>query len=164
MPYRSYIGIGAVVSSGISSELGFGPYMMLGFVPSRRLSQLHIEFEGSWTSQSSPSSTTSESIRLHSIPLVGSFCWVRGIVRFCGGLATTIFFSNQSSINNELHVMFGGNFRVGTELFVRGPFSIRADVFGRIAFAQRWFANGVAFDGATPFAAGLAVLGAWSFD
>jgi hypothetical protein len=138
--------------------------MMLGFVPSRRLPDLHVEIEGSWTSQSSPPSPTSESIRLQSIPLVGSFCWVRGIVRFCGGLATTLLYSNQSPHNDELHLMFGGNFRVGTELFVHGPFSIRADVFGRIAFAERRFGNPVAFDGATPFAAGLAVMGVWSFD
>jgi len=127
---------------------------MLGFVPSRRLPDLHVEFEGSWTSQSSRSSMTSESIRLHSVPLVGSFCWVRGIVRFCGGLASTIFSSNQSSNNDPLHLMFGANFRVGTELFTRGPFAIRADVFGRFAFAQRKFGNAtMALDDPTPFAA-----------
>jgi hypothetical protein len=163
-PYRSFIAIGTFVASGIYSELDVGPYAILGFVPSRRLPDLHVEFEGSWTSQSSPFSITSESIRLHSIPLAGSFCWVRGIVRFCGGLATTILLSNQSSDNDPLHVMFGPNFRVGTELFTRGPFAIRADVFGRLAFAQRKFgATTMTLDDPTRFAAGLAVTGAWAF-
>jgi len=159
------MGIGALVSSGIHSELGFGPYLLLGFVPWRGLSHVHVEFEGTWTSQSSPSFTTSESMRLHSIPLVGSLCLVRGIVRFCGGLATTIFFSNESAANDELHLVLGGNFRVGTEFHIHGPFSIRADVFGSVAFAQRRFGKAtMALDEPTPFAAGLAVTAAWSFD
>ena len=164
-PYRSFTAIGAFVSSGIYSAFNVGPQVMLGFIPSRHLPDLHIEFEGAWTSQSSPSSMTSESIRLHSVPLVGSFCWVRGIVRFCAGLSSTIFLLNQSSDNAPLHIMFGANFRVGTELFTRGPSFIRADVFGRIAFAERTFGKAmVALDDATPFAAGLAVMAGRSFD
>ncbi|HRI65258.1 MAG TPA: hypothetical protein PK156_13510 [Polyangium sp.] len=158
-PYRSFIGIGGFVGSGIFSKLGGGPYILLGYAPSRRLSQLHVEFEGSWTSQ------TSQSIREHSIPLVGSLCWVQGIVRFCGGFSTSVFFSNQPPENDELRLMLGGNFRVGTELLSHGPFSIRADVFGRLAFAQRRFGKAtVALDEPTPFAAGVAVIGVWAFD
>ena len=157
--YRSFIGIGGFVGSGIFSKLGGGPYLLVGYAPLRRLSQLHVELEGAWTSQ------TSQSIREHSIPLVGSLCWVQGIVRFCGGFSTTVFFSNQSPENNDLRVMLGGNFRVGTELFSQGPFSIRADVFGRFAFVQRRFGKAtVALDEPTPFAAGVAVLGGWGFD
>jgi hypothetical protein len=104
-------------------------------------------------------------VRAHSFPLVGSLCLVRGIVRFCGGLATTIFFSNQSLPNDELHLMFGGNFRVGTELLTHGPLSIRADVFARFAFAERRFGKAtMTIDDPTPIAAGLAVIAAWSFD
>ena len=156
---HSFVGLGVFVGSGIFSKLGAGPYFLLGMVPSPRLSQLNVEFEGAWTSQ------TSESLRMHSVPLVGSLCWVRGIVRFCGGFATTISFSNQSPPNDPLQLMFGGNFRVGTELFNHGPLSIRADVFGRFAFAERRFgAATVTLEQPTPFAAGLAVMGAWSFD
>jgi hypothetical protein len=90
---------------------------------------------------------------------------LNGIVRFCGGFATTILFSNQSSPNDPLKLMFGGNIRVGTELFNRGPFSIRADVFGRLTFAERSFGPAtIAFGETTQFTAGLALLGAWSFD
>jgi hypothetical protein len=158
MPYHSFIGLGAFVGSGIYSKLGFGPYLLFGYVPSRRLPYLHVEIEGAWTTQ------TFESIRTHSFPLVGSLCWVRGTIRFCGGLATTIFFSNQSpALNDELHLMFDANLRVGTELLTRGPFSIRADVFVRLAFAQRTFGK-AKIDDPTPFGAELAVMGAWSFD
>lgn len=133
--------------------------VLLGYVPSARLSQLHIELEGAWTSQ------TTTSTRIHSVPLVGSLCWVNGIIRFCGGFATTILFSNQSSPNDPFKLMFGGNFRIGTELFNRGPFSIRADVFGRLTFAERSFGPAtLTFGETTQFIAGLALLGAWSFD
>ena len=165
MPFRSFIGIGAFVGSGIYSKLGFGPHLLLGFVPSLRLSFLHVELEGAWTSQTSPSSMTSESSRMQSIPFVGSLCLARGIVRFCGGLATTILFTNQSSDNDELQLMLGGNFRVGTQLFTHGTFSIRADLFGRFAFAQRAFGKTtMTFEAPTPFTAGVAVMGMWSFD
>ena len=134
------------------------PLVFLGLVPSRRLPDLHIEFEGAWTSQ------TFESIRMHSFPLVGSLCLVRGVIRFCGGLATTIFYSNQSPAHDELHLMFGGNFRIGTELFVDGPLSIRADILGRFAFTHVLGNAETALNTPTPFAAGLAVMGAWSLD
>jgi hypothetical protein len=140
----------AFVGSGIYSALNVGPYLLLGFVPSRHLPHLHVEFEGAWTSQ------TWESTRTQAIPLVGSLCWVHGNVRFCSGLATTILLSNRSSNNDDLHVTLGANFRIGTELFVRGPFSLRADVFGRLAFAYS--------NAPTPFAAGMAVMAAQSFD
>ncbi|MBK9266463.1 MAG: hypothetical protein IPM54_42580 [Polyangiaceae bacterium] len=157
--YRSSIGIGAFVGSGIHSGLGGGPYLLLSYAPWRQWSHVHVEFEGSWTSQ------TLESIRTHAIPLVGSLCLVRGVVRFCGGLATTAFYSNQSPNHDDLHLMFGGNFRVGTQLFVRGPFSIRADVLARIAFADKRFGKAtMAIDDPRTFAAGLAVMGAWSVE
>jgi len=160
-----FIGVGAFVGSGIYSKLGFGPYWLFGFVPSRRLSHLHFEFEGAWTSQTSPASTTSESIRMHSIPLVGSLCLERSVIRFCGGLATMIFYSNHLPTNEELLLMFGGNLRVGTELLARGPLSVRADVFGRVAFAQRAFGKStLALDDPAPFAAGAVVMGTWSID
>jgi len=133
--------------------------MLLGFVPSRHSSALSIEFEGAWTAH------TLQSKRVHSIPLVGSLCWVRGIVRFCGGLASTLSISNQSSENDALHWVIGGNFRVGTELFNHGPFSIRADVFLRSAFIQRRFGKTTAaVEEASPLAGGLAIMGLWAFD
>ncbi len=154
---RFFIGLGAVVGSGIVSKLGAGPLILLGFVPSQRLPQLHVEFEGSWTSQ------MVESTRWHAIPLVGSLCWVRDNVRFCGGVATTIVFSNQLP-NHESRV-FGANFRVGTELFNRGPFLIRADVFGRVALAQRTFGGTInMLDEASPVTGGVAVIGGWALD
>ncbi|MBK9262126.1 MAG: hypothetical protein IPM54_20270 [Polyangiaceae bacterium] len=157
--HRSSIGIGAFVGSGIHSGLGGGPYVLLSYAPWRHWSHVRIEFEGSWTSQ------TSESIRTHAIPLVGSLCLVRGAVRFCGGLATTALYSKQLPIHDELHLMIGGNVRIGTELFVRGPFAVRVDVFGRLAFVERRFGGAtLALDVPTPFAAGLAVLGAWLCD
>lgn len=130
---------------------------MLGFVPWRRVLQWQIEFEGAWLSQ------TLETNRVHSVPLVGSLCWVYRNVRFCGGLATTVFVSNQTS-ENALRLQWGGSFRVGTELFVRGPFSLRADVFGRIAFSNLFGNTTMALDAPTPLAAGLAVMAAWSSD
>lgn len=128
------------------SKLITGLSLLFGFVPSSRLSPMHIEFKSSWTSQSS------QSIRAHSIPIDASFCWVQRIVRFCSGLSTTILFSNQSLANDALLLQLGGNLHVGTELFHHGPFSIRADIFGRIVFAPR------------PFAAGIPVTGLRSFD
>lgn len=158
-PSRSFIGFGGFFGSGIFSEISGGPSLVLGFVPSRRLSQMHIEVDVAWTSQ------TLQSIRVHSIPLDASLCWVRGIVRFCGGLSTTILFSNQSYTNNELHVLLGGNLRVGTELFNRGPFSIRADVFGRLMVAPQSLGNPLGVtDEPTPFAGCVAVMALWAFD
>lgn len=154
---RFFVGIGAFVGSGIFEKLGGGPQMLLGFVPSRHLPQLHIEFEASWTSQSI------ESVRVQAIPLVGSICWVRGVIRLCGGFATSILFSNQFP-NHESRLL-GPNFRVGTELFTHGPFSIRADVFGRIAFSKR--TSGMApmtLAYSSPVAGGLAVIAGRSFD
>lgn len=160
-PYSSFIGIGPFVATGIYSELNGGPMLLLGVLPWRRFPHWNVEFEGSWTSQSSPSSA----MRMHSVPVVGSLCWVEGNIRFCGGLATTISFSNQSPPNDEWHLMFGGNIRVGTELFRHGPFSIRADVFGRFAWTERGFGLAVgALDTPAPFAAGVAVMGVASFD
>ncbi len=156
-PSHFSVGFGAVVGSGIVSKLGAGPLILLGFVPSQRLPQLHVEFEGSWTSQ------MVESTRLHSIPLVTSLCWVPGIVRFCGGLSTTILFSNQLP-NHESRV-FGPNFRVGTELCNHRRFSLRADVFGRIALTQETFGRTIAMvDDASQFTGGVAVLGVWAPD
>lgn len=160
-PYLSSIGLGAFVGTGIFSELNGGPIALLDVALSPRLPYLHVEFESSWTSQSSPSSA----MRLHSIPLVSSLCWLRGNVRFCGGLATTIFYANQSPAHDELRLMLGPNFRMGTELFVHDRFSIHADIFGRYALAQRRFGTAtVAPDEPTPFAGGLAVLGVWGVD
>ena len=158
-PSRSFIGLGAFVGSGFVSKLGAGPHMLLGFVPSYHLPQLHVEFEGTWTSQ------MVEWARWHAIPLVTSLCWVRGIVRFCGSLATTFSYSNQSSNDDVLHMIFGGNFRVGTELFRKGSLSIRTDVFLRAAFVQRRFGKATAaIDETSPWAGGLAVMGLWAFD
>lgn len=155
-PSRFFVGVGGLMGSGVVSEIGAGPLMLLGFVPSNHL-PLHVELEGSWTSQ------LTESMRLHSIPIVTSLCWVRGVVRFCGGLATTLLFANQLP-NHEIR-MVGANFRVGTELFNRGPFSIRADVFGRIAFAQQTLDTIIdRGDKASPFRGGVAVMGLWGFD
>lgn len=157
--YRSSIGFGGVVAAGIYSKLSFGSNLMLGFVPSRHLPDMHIEFEGGWTSQSS------QSIRLQSIPLVQSLCLVRGNVRFCGGMATTFLYSNQTAYNDDLRLMFGGNFRVGTELLVRGPLSIRVDVFGRFVLSERRFGQAMmALEDPAPITAGLAIMGAWSFE
>lgn len=47
MPYRFTFGIGAFVGSGIYSKLNGGPYILFGFIPSRRLPELAVEFEGS---------------------------------------------------------------------------------------------------------------------
>jgi hypothetical protein len=156
---RFFIGGGAFVGSGIFAKLGGGPQMLLGFVPSRHWSQLHLEFEGSWTSQSLTSS------RAQSIPIVGSICWVRGDVRFCGGMATTFLFSNETTKPDFLHLIFSPNFRLGTELFNRGPFSLRADVFARFAFEQQSFGRTTQrIDEGAPFAAGMSVLGLWAVD
>lgn len=158
-PYRSFIGLGGFVGSGIFSEMAGGPSVLLGFSPSTRLSQMHIELHAAWTSQ------TSQSIRLHSIPLDTSLCWIRGIVQFCGGLSTTFLFTNQSFTRDELQFMLGGNLRLGTELFRHGSFAIRADIFGRLHIAPRQFAQvlGV-MDEPTPFAGGVAVMGVWAFE
>ena len=74
----------------------------------------------------------------------------------------TLLFSNQLP-NEELHSMLGGNFRVGTEWFRNGPFSIRVDLYARISLQQRSIAweN---IDEPTPFAGGVAVMGSWAVD
>ncbi len=156
-PAHFSVGFGAVVGSGIVSKLSAGPLVLVDVIPASRLSSLHIEIEFAYTSQAV------DSTRWHSIPLVGSLCWAPGIVRFCGGFATTILFSNQSS-NSELR-MFGPNLRVGTELFNHGPISLRADVFGRIALIQQTFGQTIrGLDEASPFMGGVSVLGAWAAD
>ena len=72
---------------------------------------------------------------------------------------------NQSFTHGELHLTLGGNFRVGTELFSRGPLSIRADVFGRVTIAPRPLSKPLSVsDEPTPFAGGVAVMGLWSFE
>lgn len=154
---RFFVGIGAFVGSGMYSELGGGPLMLLGFVPFGHVPQLHLEFEGGWTSQ------WIDSIRMQAIPLVGSGCWVRGAVRFCFGFATTNVFSNQLS-NHEVR-LFGPNVRLGTELFHGRYYSIRADVFGRVVLAQHTFgsASGT-LNGAPPLSGGVAVIASRSFD
>lgn len=158
-PYRSFIGLGAFAGSGIFSKMAAGPNLLLGFVPSRRLSPMHIEVDATWTAQ------TSQSIRVHSIPMAASLCWVQGILRFCGGVSTTIFLTNRSRTNDELLMMLGGNLRLGTELFRHGSFSIRADVFGRLIFAPQQFGKALGvIDEPTPFAAGVAVMAMRAFD
>lgn len=152
-PPRFFVGLGAFVGSGIFEKLNAGPRMLLGFVPFRRFTQIHLEWETSWTAQ------TFQSVRVQAVPLVGSACWVRGIVRFCGGVATTILVSNEISKYDSLHVMFGPNVLMGTEFFNHGPFSIRADVFGRVAIAERTFGLATtARQEAVPFNAGVALM------
>jgi hypothetical protein len=159
-----FIGLGAFVGPGIFSKLAAGPYLLMGFAPSPRL-PWQVEFEGGWISQSSDSTTTTPSLRAHAFPLVGSLCLVRGIVRFCGGLATVIVYSNQSPANEALDLLSGGNFRVGTDLYVDGALSIRADVFGRFAFAHRRFGDtAMVIDGPSALAAGVTVTAGWSLD
>lgn len=120
---------------------------------------MHIELHAAWTSQ------TSQSMRVRSIPLDTSLCWVRGIAQFCGGLSTTILFPNQSFTRNEWLMMLGGNLRLGTELFRHGPFSIRADIWGRLNIAPQSISKTMGIiDGPTPFAGGVAVLGIWAID
>lgn len=80
-------------------------------------------------------------------------------------MATTILLSNETTNHDSLHLMFGPNIRIGTELFNHGPFSIRADVFGRVAIAERTFsAMDTALDRVLPFSAGIAVMGMWAAD
>lgn len=50
-PVRFFAGLGGFVSSGIFSELRAGPVVLLGLVPFRRLPQVHLEWETSWTTQ-----------------------------------------------------------------------------------------------------------------
>lgn len=101
---------------------------------------------------------------MDAVPVVGSLCWVRGIVRFCGGLATTFYYFNELS-HDELHGTFAGNFRIGTEWFVWDSVSLRADIFGRMGSSQPSIGTTIATtDMPTPFAAGLAVMGLWSSD
>lgn len=156
-PPRFFVGLGAFVGSGIFSELGAGPVGLVGFVPFRHLPQAQLELESSWTTQ------FIDSVRVQAIPVIGSACWVRGIVRFCGGFAATILFSNQLP-NQESH-LFGPNIHFGTELFHRGSLSIRADVFGRVAAYRKSFgAKNEILDRVLPFMAGVAMMGMWAGD
>lgn len=144
---RFFAGLGAFVGSGIFSKLNAGPLLMLGFVPLRRLPELHLELESAWTSQ------TIESINVHSIPLVSSACWVRGVMRFCGGLATTFLSSNQLPIH-EMR-LFSHNVRIGTKLFRHRALSIRADVFMRFTLTNhRLGESKMPFNTPSPIAGG----------
>jgi hypothetical protein len=158
-PPRFFIGFGAFVGSGIFEKLNAGPRMLLGFVPFRRFPQIHLEWETSWSAQ------TLQSVRVQAIPVIGSACGVRARVRFCGGIATTILLSNEISKYDSLHLMFGPNVLIGTEFFNHGPFSIRADVFGRIAIAERTFGSATtALQEAVPFTAGFAFMAFGAID
>jgi hypothetical protein len=56
--------------------------------------------------------------------------------------------------------LLGPNFRIGTQLFTHGPFTIRADVFGRAAVGQQLFGPTTTTLGeAAPFIAGVTVMG-----
>lgn len=156
-PPRFFVGLGAFVGSGIFSELRSGPQVLFGLAPLSRLPQVQLELESSWTSQSI------DSVRVQAIPVIGSACWVRGIVRFCGGLALTILSSNQ--FPNQESRMLGPNVRMGAELFERGQLSIRADVFGRVAARQNSIGvKNEPLDRVLPFTAGMAVMGMWAAD
>lgn len=158
-PYRSFIGLGGFAGPGIFLQVVGGPVLLLGFIPSHRLSQMHIELAGSWALH------TSHTAQVHSIPLDGSLCWVPGVVRFCSGVSTTIFSSNQSAKQDESIFLFGANLRVGTELFHRGPFAIRADIFGRVTFAPPHFGQALGvIDEPDAIAGGVAVIGMRAFD
>lgn len=130
---------------------------MLGFVPLRRLPQLHLELETSWTSQSI------EFINVQSIPIIGSACFVRGVVRFCGGIATTFLFSKQ--LPTQESRLLGPNVRLGTELFRHHALFIRTDVFMRFTLTNHRLGEPtMLLDATPPMTGGASVIVGRSFD
>lgn len=153
---HSYVGFGGFVQTGMYRKLNAGPYLLLGFGVSNHWSNVRIEFQGSWASQQIPD----ESGDTQSIPLVGSVCLLRNPVRFCGGGAATVFYSNQALENNKLKLSFGPSFRIGTEWVARGRFSLRGDIFIRSILTERRFDQiETAMQDGVPIAGGLAVIG-----
>jgi hypothetical protein len=131
-----------------------GPAISLGFIPLSRWPALQIEFDGAWSSRN-----VRQGFRVETVPLFASLCHLHHGLRLCGGLATTFL-----SANDALQVAAAATLRIGTEFNLAGPFSIRADMFMLLRFAQRTFGKPLeTLDAPYTFAAGATAMAVWSF-
>jgi len=165
---RAFFGAGVFIGTGFTQETFVGPQFSLGFVPSRSAPRIHIEIDGAWTLQTIPQSNTSGSLDIQVVPLFGSICYSRSVFRMCSGLTTTFFQAKSADLvpgTDESRSTLAGHLRMGAEFGIAGPFSIRVDAFAMLRFWQRSYGSELAtLDVRSPFGAGAAVVGVWSWE
>jgi len=165
---RAFFGAGVFLGTGFTSDTFVGPQFSLGFVPSTHAPSIHVEMNGAWTLQTIPKSNRQGSFDVHIVPLFGSICYSRFVFRMCSGLVTTFFQAKSPELvpgADELRTTLAGHLRMGAEFGIAGPFSIRVDAFAMLRFGQRSYGSELAaFDMRSPFGAGAAVVGVWSWE
>jgi hypothetical protein len=149
---RAFIGAGVFLGMTTTSEASVGPAVSLGFVPVSRWPGFQIEFDGAYASRN-----VRQGFHVDTVPVFVSLCHEQVGVRLCGGMTSTLFFTEDPT--NARDFMFSASLRIGTQFELAGPFSIRADAFALLPLTQR-----TTLDSPNPFAAGTTVMGVWSFD
>lgn len=165
---RAFFGAGLFLGAGFTDETVVGPHFFLGFVPSRYAPSIHLEVAGAWTLQTIPKSSGPGSLDVHVVPIFGSLCYSRSVLRLCSGLTTTFFQAKSADLlpgTDESRTTLAGHVRMGAEFGIAGPFAIRVDAFAMLRFWQRSYGNELAtLDARRPFGAGAAVMGVWGFE
>jgi hypothetical protein len=165
--HRVMVGAGMGIFRGTVGDpmQGVGPYGSLTVVPSVRVPDLRIEVEGAWVPYTSGKSNAP---RGEMIPLFLSVCHVPSALRLCGGLVTTFFRASRTDgarANDETGVATAASMRIGADLAIAGPFSMRVDTFVLMGFWGRTFGHEpTAIDARNLFAAGMVAMGVWSFE
>jgi len=165
---RAFFGAGVFLGTGFTSDTFVGPQFSLGFVPSLSAPRIHVEIDGAWTQQTIPQSNTSGSLDIQVVPLFGSICYSRSVFRMCSGLVATFFQAKSADLlpgSDESRTTLAGHLRMGAEFGIAGPFSIRVDAFAILRFWQRSYGSELAaLDARSPFGAGAAAMGVWSWE
>ncbi len=165
---RAFIGAGVFLGTGIMPDAVLGPHFSLGFVPSPHSPRIQVELDGAWTMQNLRLTNAPGSMPVHVIPIFGSLCYSRYVLRICSGLATTFYQAKRQDLGpgqDELRMALAGFLRMGTEFEIAAPFSIRLDAFAQVRFWQRTFGEELArLDTLNPVAFGAAAMGVWSWE
>lgn len=163
---RPSFGAGVFFGTGITAIGAVGQHFSVGFVPWIQFPRLHVEIDGAWAPQTLPTGKGLEVLHVNMIPVAGSLCYSRDVLRLCGGLAGTFFSADDSApggFGDEQHTKFATHVRMGTEFEITHSFSIRMDFFGLLRFAQYTTGNALtSLDELPPLAGGMAVMGVWS--
>ncbi len=165
---RAFIGAGVFLGTGIMPDAVLGPHFSLGFVPSPHSPRIQIELDGAWAMQSVRLSNAAGSMRVHVIPIFGSLCYSRYVLRICSGLAPTFYQAKRQDLGpgqDELRMTLAGHLRLGTEFEIAAPFSIRLDAFAQVRFWERTYGEELTrLDTLNSVAFGAAAMGVWSWE
>ena len=165
---RAFVGAGVFLGMGILPDAALGPHISLGFVPSPHSPRIQVELAGAWTMQNLRLTNAAGSMPVHAIPIFGSLCYSRYILRICSGLTTSFYQAKRRDLGpgqDELRMTLAGNLRMGTEFEIAAPFSIRLDASMQLRFWERTFGNELTrLDAQNPFGAGGVAMGVWSFE